>query len=58
MVDLKFTCPTTGRMIASGIETDSNTLSQIRSYTLKISCPHCAETHRFPIESGRFEAAA
>jgi hypothetical protein len=47
MAELIFRCPTSGDDVESGIETDSDTRSQIRLFRLRILCPACGQTHDF-----------
>ncbi|MFL5106848.1 MAG: hypothetical protein ACJ8DX_12195 [Xanthobacteraceae bacterium] len=47
MRSLIFRCPATGAAIDSGFETD--TLSQLRLFTLSVPCAGCGETHRFTV---------
>ena len=56
MAELTFRCPTSGTDIASGIETDPDTLSQIRLFRLRILCPACGQTHDFGIGEARTES--
>jgi len=46
---LIFRCPTTGAAIDAGFETDPDTLSQLRLFTLSVPCAGCGETHRFTV---------
>jgi|GraSoiStandDraft_9_1057307.scaffolds.fasta_scaffold828918_1 transcription elongation factor Elf1 len=49
MAELTFRCPTNGFEIESGIETDPDTRSQIRFFTLRLLCPACGQAHEFKI---------
>jgi len=44
-----FRCPATGAAIDAGFETDPDTLSQLRLFTLSVSCARCGDTHRFTV---------
>ncbi len=58
MAALIFACPNTRRPIESGIETDQDTLSAVRSLTISVRCPHCWEKHSVTIRDGYLGAAA
>jgi hypothetical protein len=49
MGSLIFRCPATGVAIDAGFETDPDTLSQLRLFTLSVSCAGCGQTHRFTV---------
>jgi hypothetical protein len=49
MGSLRFRCPATGAAIDAGFETDPDTLSQLRLFTLSVPCAGCGETHRFTV---------
>jgi len=49
MGSLIFRCPATGAAIDAGFETDPDTLSQLRLFTLSVPCTGCGETHRFTV---------
>jgi hypothetical protein len=53
MAELIFRCPTSGEDIASGIEIDPDTRSQIRLFRLRMLCPTCGQSHDFGIGEGR-----
>ena len=46
---LTFRCPATGTAIDAGIETDPDTRSQLRLFTLRLTCPACGDTHAFKV---------
>jgi hypothetical protein len=46
---LTFRCPVTGTAIDAGFETDPDTLSQLRLFTLRVACPACHGTHAFKV---------
>jgi len=58
MTNLIFMCPQTGRTIESGIVTDADSLSNVQSVRLRLTCPHCGKTHGLPIKDGHFREAA
>jgi hypothetical protein len=47
---LTFRCPRTGQAIAAGIEADTDTLSQIRLFRLRLACPTCGGAHDYKIQ--------
>jgi hypothetical protein len=49
---LTFTCPQTGRVIDTGVNTDALTLASVQGVTMRVQCPHCGMRHQFPIEHG------
>jgi hypothetical protein len=55
-----FRCPATGAAIDAGFETDPDTLSQLRLFTLSVPCTGCGETHRFTVceADGGMDAAS
>jgi endogenous inhibitor of DNA gyrase (YacG/DUF329 family) len=58
MERLYFVCPTTGRTVDVGIETELQTLLQIRSQHLRIACPHCEQTHEWRVADAQLTKAA
>jgi len=42
MEHLIFVCPTTGREVDSGVESEIGTLLRIRHNTIRAHCPHAA----------------
>ena len=49
MEHLIFTCPTTGREIASGVESEIGTLLRIRQQRVRVRCPACGDCHEWPV---------
>ncbi|HEY0439648.1 MAG TPA: hypothetical protein VGD36_06185 [Xanthobacteraceae bacterium] len=58
MGTLTFRCPRTGQTIETGIATDADTLSGVRSVTMRVPCPHCAAEHEFDVAQGFLAEAA
>lgn len=48
-----FRCPTTGKSIDVGIETDQESLNSILSEQTTVICPFCTETHTFHMRDAR-----
>ena len=46
---LTFRCPATGQTIDAGIEADTDTLSQIRLFKLRLACPQCGVAHDYSV---------
>ncbi len=53
MSALVFTCPSTGRDIISGINTDLESLSHVRQLPVSLFCRHCGKVHRLVAKDGR-----
>jgi hypothetical protein len=49
---LTFTCPQTGRVIDTGVNTDPLTLASVQKVTMSLKCLYCGMQHQFPIERG------
>jgi hypothetical protein len=49
MERLIFVCPTTGRDVDVGIETEIGTLLRIRQKTLQTHCAVCGERHEWKV---------
>ena len=49
MEHLIFTCPTTGREVASGVESEIGTLLRIREQRVRARCPACGDWHEWPV---------
>jgi endogenous inhibitor of DNA gyrase (YacG/DUF329 family) len=49
MEHLIFTCPTTGREVASGVESEIGTLLRIRQQHVRVRCPACGDWHEWPV---------
>jgi predicted RNA-binding Zn-ribbon protein involved in translation (DUF1610 family) len=53
MSALVFTCPSTGRDIISGINTDLESLSHVKQLPVSLFCPNCGKVHRLVAKDGR-----
>jgi hypothetical protein len=53
MSALTFGCPTTGKVIESGIETDPQTLASIWGVDVRVRCPHCNAEHDLVVRDRR-----
>jgi hypothetical protein len=53
MSALVFTCPSTGRDIISGINTDLESLSHVQQLPVSLFCPNCGKVHRLTARDGR-----
>jgi hypothetical protein len=53
MSALVFKCPSTGRDIISGINTDVESLSHVRQLPVSLFCPNCGKVHRLAAKDGR-----
>lgn len=49
MEHLVFVCPTTGRDIDSGVESEIGTLLRIRQQNVRALCPACGACHEWPV---------
>ena len=58
MEHLIFVCPTTGRQIDSGVESEISTLLRIRQQTVRARCPACGEWHVWPVRDAFLARAA
>jgi predicted RNA-binding Zn-ribbon protein involved in translation (DUF1610 family) len=58
MSALVFTCPTTGRDIVSGINTDQESLSHVQQLPVSLFCPNCGKVHRLTAKDGRLSNAS
>jgi len=58
MEHLIFVCPTTGREIDSGVESDISTLLRIRDEPMRVLCPVCGERHEWPVRDAFLARAA
>jgi DNA-directed RNA polymerase subunit RPC12/RpoP len=58
MERLIFVCPTTGRDVDVGIETEIGTLLRIRQKTLRARCPACGERHEWKVCDAALPQAA
>jgi hypothetical protein len=58
MERLLFVCPTTGREVDVGIETEIGTLLRIKSETLRARCVACGRMHQWPVRDAALAKAA
>jgi endogenous inhibitor of DNA gyrase (YacG/DUF329 family) len=58
MEHLIFVCPTTGREVDSGVESEISTLLRIRNEPMRARCPACGECHEWPVRDAFLERAA
>ena len=58
MERLIFVCPTTGRDVDVGIETEIGTLLRIREKTLRTRCAVCGERHEWKVCDAALPQAA
>ena len=47
---LTFRCPSTGQAIEAGFEAETDTLSQLRLFRLRLACPSCGSAHDYKIQ--------
>ncbi len=45
MSDIMIKCPTTGREVSVGIDTDQISFSQLPNIPASMTCPECGEAH-------------
>jgi predicted RNA-binding Zn-ribbon protein involved in translation (DUF1610 family) len=58
MQSLHFRCPTTGRVIDVGIESELDTLLRIRDKRVLARCPQCGERHEWRVADAQLQQAA
>jgi hypothetical protein len=58
MEHLVFVCPTTGREVDSGVESEIGTLLRIRHETIRAHCPACGERHEWAVRDAFLAKAA
>ena len=58
MEHLIFICPTTGREVDSGVETEISTLLRIRDEAVRALCPTCGEFHEWRVRDAFLARAA
>lgn len=58
MESLIFRCPSTGKPVDSGIETEIGTLLRIRRAMARSRCPACGEIHEWPVRDAYLAEAA
>jgi predicted RNA-binding Zn-ribbon protein involved in translation (DUF1610 family) len=49
MERLIFVCPSTGREVDSGVESEIGTLLRIRQQSLRVLCPACGGWHQWTV---------
>ena len=52
MTILSLFCPTSGKPIDTGVETDASTYRSVRGCRIQIRCSECGELHDLPIKQG------
>jgi endogenous inhibitor of DNA gyrase (YacG/DUF329 family) len=58
MEHLIFVCPTTGRQVDSGVESEIGTLLRIRNETVRVHCPECGQSHEWRVRDAFLAKAA
>jgi hypothetical protein len=58
MERLFFVCPVTGRRVDAGIESELQTLLQIRGQKVRMQCPACGQDHEWLVRDGQLATAA
>jgi predicted RNA-binding Zn-ribbon protein involved in translation (DUF1610 family) len=58
MERLHFLCPNSGEDIDVGIESELETLLQIRSHRVRARCPICGERHEWRVRDAHLSRAA
>ena len=58
MEHLIFICPSTGRQVDSGVESEIGTLLRIRQQNLRVLCPACGEWHQWAVRDAFLAKAA
>ena len=58
MERLHFVCPTTGKTIDVGIESELDTLLRIRMNNVRIQCPVCGQRHEWKVRDAQLTNAA
>ena len=49
MEHLIFVCPSTGREVDSGVESEIGTLLRIRQQSMRVLCPACGGWHQWTV---------
>ncbi len=55
---LIFVCPTSGRRVDSGFESEIGTLLRIRNEIVRVHCPACGKWHEWLVRDAELETAA
>ena len=58
MEHLIFMCPSTGREVDSGVESEIGTLLRIRQQNVRVHCPACGGWHQWPVRDAFLAKAA
>jgi hypothetical protein len=58
MEHLIFVCPTTGRSVDSGVETEIGTLLRIRQQKVRVYCSTCDTCHEWRVRDAFLAKAA
>ena len=58
MAYLIFVCPSTGRAVDSGVESEIGTLLRIRQQSVRVLCPACAGWHQWAVRDAFLAKAA
>jgi hypothetical protein len=58
MAELTFRCPYSNRPIMTGIDIDPADADKMRSFPIRIRCPHCDCTHDGTVADGELRDAA
>jgi hypothetical protein len=58
MAELTFRCPYSNRPITTGIDIDPGDADKMRSFPIRIRCPHCDSTHDGTVADGELRDAA
>ncbi|MCC6475160.1 MAG: hypothetical protein IT514_15615 [Burkholderiales bacterium] len=54
---LYFACPTTGRKVDVGIESELDTVLRIKSEHVTSACPHCGQRHEWLVRDAYLSKA-
>ena len=58
MERLFFECPSTGRQIDTGIESELETLLRIRGERVLVRCPACGQPHEWHVNEAQLSRSA
>jgi hypothetical protein len=58
MERLYFVCPTTGKTVDVGIESELETLLRIRMKPVRLRCPVCGQRHEWQVRDAQLVKAA
>jgi predicted RNA-binding Zn-ribbon protein involved in translation (DUF1610 family) len=53
MTAVLFKCPETQKTIDIRLETDTESMAQIRREAIRVACPHCGQQHSFAMGEAR-----